>query len=117
MGEQRRTAGSSTRSPAVVTCTQARVTPFVQAVVEQPHVALDRAAQAGRAQVGFGGHRILKIAQVIGRVGQNLHQGVAKIGRVRLRPVRRQDTQLVQHQLPKTGVILRQVIDIEMVIV
>ncbi len=86
------------------------VGPVVHEVVHQPGVAPHRGPAPGGAQVGFGGHGILEVAQVVGRVGQRLHQGHPQVGRVALLPGRHGRRHAVEHQAPEGGEVPGQVV-------
>ncbi len=60
---------------------RAGVAAVVHAVVDEARVAAHRDAPAGRAEVGLGGDRVLRVAQVVGDVGEQLDERDAEIGR------------------------------------
>ena len=87
------------------------VGPLVHQVVDQPGVAAQRRPPPGRAQVGLGGHRVLAVGQLVGHVGQDLHQGDADVGRGPLGPPGGQQAEPVEQQPPERPVVLGQVVD------
>ena len=87
------------------------VAPLVHAVVDEPGVAAQRDPAPRGAEVGLGGDRVLAPRQLVGHVGQRLHQRDADVGRVALRPRRRQLAEPLQHGAAEAGEVLGQVVD------
>ena len=91
---------------------RARIAAFVHAVVDQPRMPAHRDASARGAQVGFGGDRVLVVAEVIGGVRQRLHQRDAEVRHVTLLPRRHVQREAVEEQLAEAGVVLGEVVDL-----
>src|ERR1017187_2625905 len=90
----------------------AGIAAFVQEIVHQPHQAPHRDALAGGFQIGLGGNRVLVVTEVVAGVGEPLNQRDAEIGGVGFLPVRHEDGEAVQNELPETAVVFREVIDL-----
>ncbi|RIH81688.1 hypothetical protein Mrose_03550 [Calidithermus roseus] len=87
-----------------------RVAAVVHGVVQQPGVPPQRDALPRGAQVGFGGHGVLVVAQVVAHVGQQLHQCHLQVGGRALLPAGHEQGQPIEHQAAEAGVVLGQVI-------
>ena len=61
---------------------------YVHQVIDQACMAADGYASARRAQVGFGGHGILAVAEIVADIGKKLHERDSEIRRVALAPFR-----------------------------
>ena len=89
----------------------AGVATVVHRVIEQPCMATHGDTLACRAQVGFGGHGVLVVAEIVGGVGEHLNHGDAQIGRAALLPGGHHHGQTVEHQTTEAGVVFGQVVD------
>jgi hypothetical protein len=85
---------------------------FVQLVVDEPRMPSHRDAVVRGGQIRFVRDRVLTVREVVGRVGEQLHQGDAGIGGRSLAPSRREQTQTIEHQSSEARIVLRQVIDV-----
>ena len=63
---------------------------LVDLVVNQAGVSPDRRTKSGGTQIGFGGDRVLAVAEVVADVGQRLDERNANVRRMPLLPARRQ---------------------------
>src|SRR6266568_4658622 len=77
-------------------------------------MTMDRDALASRLQVGLGCHGILVVAEIISGICQNLYQRDTNIRYMPLRPIRHDEGQPVQDELPEAGVVLRKIIDLRL---
>ena len=81
-------------------------------VVHQPGMAAHGNAFARGVEIGFGGHRILVVAEMVPHIGQHLHQGNADVRHMPLLPIRHHQRQAIQDQLTETCIILGQIVDL-----
>ncbi len=85
---------------------------IVDHVIEQSRVAAGRDAQASGAEVAFCCDGILLVAQIVCHICRQFDQHHAHVGRASLCPLRHGRAHAIQHQLAKTGVVLRHVVDV-----
>ena len=82
------------------------VAAFMEQVIHQPGVAAHGDALPGGIEIGFGGHRVLVVAQVITDIGEHFHKGDAQIRHVPFLPVRHDKGQAVKDEPAEAGVVL-----------
>ena len=86
-----------------------RIGAVMHVVIDQLGVPAHRTAPPRGAQIGLGRHRVLRLAQPVGGIGQELDQGDAQIGGAALAPVGQDLRHAVQHQPAERGVVLGQI--------
>ena len=81
-------------------------------IIHQPRMAANGDAAAGGRKIRFGGDGVLIVAQIVADIGEDLDQGQPQIRRMALRPVRHDEGQPVQDELPEGGVVFGEIVDL-----
>src|SRR4030095_918198 len=63
-------------------------------------------------EIGFGGNRILLIAQMVSAIRQGFHERHAQVGGVALAPLRQDSRHAIKHQTPEAVIVLCQIVDV-----
>jgi hypothetical protein len=88
----------------------AGVAAFVEQIVDEPRMAADRGALPRRLQIGFGGDRVLIVAEIVADISEELDQRHAEVGRMPFRPVRNEQSHSVHQELAEARIVLGEIV-------